>query len=171
MSTESWTDLLKQMLTSLEIGRKRPLRIALVGIGHELRGDDAAGLVVAERLLRFAHERFLVVEGGHAPENHTGSLRRFGPDLVVLVDAAYLNERPGTIRWLPWQETTGLSASTHTMPPYMLARYLTTNLDCEVVLLGVQPADTSLDAPMTLAVATAVDEVVAGLKASDIFSS
>jgi hydrogenase 3 maturation protease len=101
-----------------------------------------------------------VVEGEHAPENHTGSLRRFKPDLVLLVDSAQMNEPPGTIRWLSWEETTGLSASTHTMPPYMLARYLSTELNCQVALIGIQPAHTGLDSPLSPAVQEAVDEIV-----------
>lgn len=155
MSAVYWTDSLKQKITTLKGRQERPLRVALVGIGHELRGDDAVGLIVAREMQPFSNAEFLVVEAGHAPENHTGRLRRFKPDLVLLVDAAQLDESAGTIRWLTWQETTGLSATTHTMPPYMLARYLTSNLGCDVALIGIQPADTSLDAPLSRPVADA----------------
>lgn len=160
MSAVFWGDLLKQTLTRLQVNRERSLRTALVGIGHELRGDDAAGLAVAQGLRPLACEQLLIVEGGHAPENHTGALRRFAPDLVLLVDCAQLDERPGSIRWLSWEETTGLSASTHTMPPYMLARYLAIMLNCEVALIGIQPADTALDAALSPPVQTAVNEIV-----------
>lgn len=168
MSKRSWVDSLQEMVTRLErgpesrlkAGKKRPLRFAVVGIGHELRGDDAAGLVVAQRLRPFAHQHLLIVEAGHAPENHTGLLRRFNPDMVILIDCALLNEPPGTIGWLPWQETTGLSASSHTMPPYMLARYLTAELNTEVVLIGIQPANTELGAPLSLQIEEAVQEIV-----------
>jgi hydrogenase maturation protease HycI len=166
ISAVSWTDLWKQKVAELQTNKKRPLRIAIVGIGHELRGDDSAGLAVAQRLRLFSRENFLVVEAGHAPENHTSPLRRFAPDLILLVDSAQLNEPPGTIRWLPWPETTGLSASTHTMPPYMLARYLTTILQCEVVLLGIQPANTTLDSPLSFPISEAVNEIVWGLKST-----
>ncbi len=55
--------------------------------------------------------------GRPCPENCTGAVLRFAPDLVVLVDAAEMGEAPATIRWLDWQETTGLSASPPTLPP------------------------------------------------------
>lgn len=170
MSAVSWTDSLKQLKTKIEKERKRPLRLALLGIGHELRGDDAAGLVIAQRLRPFARENFLVVEGGHAPENHTGKVRHFNPDLVLLVDCAELNEPPGTIRWLAWQETTGLSASTHTMPPYVLARYLTTTLNCEAALIGIQPAVTTLDFVLSLPVQEAIQEIVDVLKSAELIA-
>lgn len=178
MSKKSWVELLEETVTGLQkrlrtslpdepqAAEEQPLQVAVVGIGHELRGDDAAGLVAAQRLRPFAHEHLLVIEGRHAPENHTGRIRRFDPDLVILVDSAQLEEPPGTIRWLPWPETTGLSASSHTMPPYMLARFLTAELKCEVALIGIQPANTSLDSPLSRPVERAVSLIVSAVKSN-----
>jgi hydrogenase maturation protease HycI len=139
-------------------------RVAILGIGNELRGDDAAGIAVIRALAPAAHEQLLVVEGGPAPENHTGLLRRFQPNLVVLVDAAEMDEEPGTVRWLSWEAAVGLSASTHTTPPSMLARFLVETLGCAVILVGIQPYNTGFEAPMTDAVAAAVSEVAGELR-------
>jgi hydrogenase 3 maturation protease len=105
----------------------------------------------------------LVIEGGAAPENCTGPIRRFAPDLVILVDAAHMEEAPGTIRWLDWQDLAGLSASTHTLPPSILAHYLTVELGCRVALVGIQPQQTDVGAPLSEAVQAAVDKVVTEL--------
>ena len=93
----------------------------------------------------------------------TGAIRRFAPDLVILVDAAEMGEPAGTIRWLSWQDTTGLSAATHALPPYMVARYLATELACEVALIGIQLEDNSLGAPLSPPVRRAVRTVTEGL--------
>jgi hydrogenase maturation protease HycI len=141
----------------------RPLRIAIVGIGHELRGDDAAGVAVACCLqpLVDASDRVFVINAGPAPENITGLLRRFDPSLVLLVDAAQMNQAPGTVHWLDWKDTVGVSASTHTLPPHVLAGYLTAELGCKVALLGIQPSNTCvLGAPLSPEVQRAVDSVV-----------
>jgi hydrogenase maturation protease HycI len=134
-----------------------------VGIGHELCGDDAAGVALAramqEQYNSNGRDDVLVIEAGPAPENCSGLLRRFRPDLVLLVDAAYLDARPGTVRWLDWQDTVGFSASTHTLPLHLLATYLTSELGCEVALLGIQPADVTAGAPLSSAVKMAVDSV------------
>ena len=158
-----WNDLLRQKIRSLN--RPDP-RIAVVGVGQELRGDDAAGLVVAQRLSALTphFSALLVVEGGHAPENCTGPLRRFKPDLVVLVDAAALHLPPGSIQLLNWEQIGGLSATTHTLPLHLLARYLMAELGCEVILLGIQPIDTTLGAPLSSPVEKAVREVVEGMR-------
>jgi len=105
-----------------------------------------------------------VIEAAHAPENCLGPLLRFAPQLVIFVDAADLGEAPGTIRWLSWEETAGLGGSTHTLSPAMLARHLIIPaLGCAVAVLAVQAADTTIGAPPTPPVTTAVDEIVRGL--------
>lgn len=143
----------------------RPRRVALVGVGHSLRGDDAAGLAVARRVQPLAGERLLVVEGGPAPENVTGSLRRFEPDLVLLVDAADLHDAPGTVRWLSAHDVEGLSATTHTMPLSILAHYLEQELSCRVYLIGIQPGQNGIGQPLSEAVERAVAAIGDGLKA------
>lgn len=146
------------------------LRIAILGIGNELNGDDAAG-VLAARELRAAldssgtpyAERVLIVEAGPSPESFGGPLRRFRPDLVLLLDAAELGAPPGTVAWVDWVGAHGMSASTHTMPPTMFARYLVEELGCRVVLVGIQPAHLEFDRPVSPPVRAAVDALVLDL--------
>ncbi|MCS7221416.1 MAG: hydrogenase 3 maturation endopeptidase HyCI [Anaerolineae bacterium] len=153
-----------------------PPRLAVVGIGHELRGDDAAGVVVARNLVEafsnqgpstegssgvafWLSDWLLVVDAGPAPENCTGPLRRFEPDLVLLVDAAQMGTAPGEIRWLTWEDVSGLGMSTHMSSLRLLAGYLAAELGCEVALIGIQPADDSLGAPLSPAVRQAVEVI------------
>lgn len=155
-----WQTALKQTL----LQHKGEPRVAIVGVGHELRGDDAAGLAVVRALEPLARDNLMLVAGGPAPENVTGPLRRFNPSLILFVDAADIGAAPGTIRCLCWGDLDGVSASTHTLPLNVLARYLRATIGCEVALLGVQPAETGLDAPLSPAVAAAVEEMAAGLR-------
>lgn len=139
-------------------------RIAIVGVGHELHGDDEAGLrVVTELQARSIPNWVLILNGGHAPENSAGALRRFVPAHILFIDAAQMDEAPGMIRWLDWQDLTGISASTHTLPLHLLATYLREELGCEVSLLGIQPADTTLGAPLSEGVRQAIGEVVSAI--------
>jgi hydrogenase 3 maturation protease len=148
----------------------------VVGVGQELNGDDAAGVLVARALLKRQRAGWsdasrpvpislLIVEAAHAPENCTGAIRRFTPDLVILVDAAQMGDPAGAIRWLDWRDTDGLSASTHSLPPSMVARYLATELACDVALIGIQAQDTSLGAPVSAPVRRAIQTVARGLTA------
>ncbi len=160
-SLPRWALSLQATLTQLaeRSAGKRELRLAVVGIGNALRGDDGAGPAVAGALRVRPDAQILVINAGQAPENTTGPLRRFEPDLVVLVDMAQMNLSPGSVQWIPWQTASGLSASSHTLPLHVLARYLVETTGCEIGLLGIQPAQTDLDVPLSRPVATAVVEV------------
>ncbi len=163
MSNRSWQVRLQAELQRLTTTDR--LRLALVGIGHELCGDDAVGMQIAGMLRPLLHgsDRLLVLEAGAAPENFTSILRRFRPDLVVFLDSALMEADPGAARWLNWQETEGMSASTHTLPLHILASYLSLELGCGIGLIGIQPGQTFADAPLTPPVQAAAESVVRGL--------
>ena len=160
MLQKPWQKNLQADLKRLQKPDRAP-RLAVLGIGHELYGDDAVGVWLAGRLGRQVHasESLLAVEGGSAPENSTGTLRRFGPDLVLMVDAALMDLEPGKTGWLSWKDTTGFSASTHTLPLHLLAAYLTEELNCEVALLGIQPAQTRVGAALSPEVQEAAEDI------------
>ena len=159
MSSLPWQEILNQTLRRLRAAEVDP-RIALVGLGHALYGDDGAGVLLTQLLrpLERVMEWLLVVNGGSAPENCTGLLRRFKPDLVILVDAAQLHDVPGTIQWLPCDMTSGFSASTHTLPLHLLSSYLQQELFCEIALIGIQPRQLNFG-PMSLTVEARVREL------------
>jgi hydrogenase 3 maturation protease len=149
-------------------------RIAILGIGNELNGDDAAGVLVARELLKKNREREIkpgsqsaklyIVEAGLSPEAFTGPLRRFQPELVVLVDAAELGEPPGSVAWFDWFQADGMSASTHTLPPTVLAQFLMREIGCAVILIGIQPKCLALESGISKEVKRAVHQVIKELK-------
>ena len=158
-----WHDSLKQRIRQLP--QPEP-RLAVVGVGQELRGDDAAGIRVARQLLDRVEKRgFLAIDAGPAPENCTGRLRRFAPDMVVVVDAAALHLPPGSIQLLTGADIGGLSASTHSLPLNLFASYLTSELHCAVIFIAIQPLDTTLGAALSLPVESAINEIVLTLGA------
>jgi hydrogenase maturation protease HycI len=142
-------------------------RVALVGIGQELRGDDVAGLLVVRAAGRSlpARDDLLIIEAASAPESFTGPLRRFAPDVVLLIDAADLGGPPGTVTWIDPGAVGGIGASTHTLPLHVFASYLETTIGCAVGIIGIQPASLAFDVPVSTAVHAAVSAVVDGLAA------
>ena len=57
----------------------------------------------------------------------------------------------------------GMSASTHSLPLSMLARYLTLELNCKAILSGIQPRSNDVGGSVSQEVLQAVDEVMQGL--------
>jgi len=158
MSSSSWQERFLQTLQRLNRTDRAP-RVAIVGIGHELRGDDAAGLhlIRALQAIGVGSGNFLMIDAGNAPENFVGALRSFDPDLVLLVDAAQMGAEAGAVHWLDWQAASGFSGSTHTLPLHVLGDYLEATLGCQAALLGIQPAGTSFGDPLSAAVQKALE--------------
>jgi len=160
MLLNSWKASLQLLLPKRTVESK----IAIVGIGNILRSDDGAGVLVARGLMesRFwrGPETVLVMDAGHAPENGTHQLRRFEPKLILLIDAADMGELPGTIRLIGMDEIEGMSASTHSLPLSMLAKYLMLELNCDVYLLGIQPGSTDVGESVGAEVHRAVGQIV-----------
>ena len=168
MSPNSWQASLQNLLTR----QAAESRLAIVGIGNTLRSDDAAGVLVARTLIASRlfrdRESVLVMDAGHAPENRTSTLRRFEPDIVLLIDAVDMGESPGSIRWVDMDEIEGMSASTHSLPLSMLARYLNWELKCEVTLLGVQPKSNEVGETVSAEVLQAVNAIVEALRVAEL---
>jgi hydrogenase maturation protease len=164
LSTVSWQATLAQAL-----GRVRPPdqppRLAIVGLGHSLGRDYGAGLAVARALVlrQDAARSLLVIDAEFAPENHLGPVRRFRPDLALLVGATDMGEAAGTVRWLSWSKAQQFEAPGQAVQPSALARYLVESLGCEVALLGIQPSTGSAGAQFSAEVRQAVAEVVQAL--------
>jgi hydrogenase 3 maturation protease len=161
----SWKQPLTQFL-------KRKHKVAFVGVGQELRGDDAAGILIIRRLQEAfgaddppGGERpaapFLILEAGPSPEKATGALRRYRPELVIFLDAADMREPPGTIRWIEPQEISDLSIGTHGFPLGALSSFLAAELGCRTAVIGIQPKTLEFDAPLSGEVRRAVETLTA----------
>jgi hydrogenase 3 maturation protease len=164
MSLNSWQASIQRLLSRPTVDT----RIAVVGIGNTFRSDDAAGVLVARALMesRVLHgvDTVLVIDAGHAPENGTGQLRRFETELVLLIDAAEMGDQPGTVRLIEMDEIEGISASTHSLPLSMLAKYLALELNCQIALLGIQPESTAVGEGVSCSVRSAAGEIVITLE-------
>ena len=142
-------------------------RVAVLGVGSPLHGDDAAGLLAAQRLQERLKTRppaapvqVEVFLGESAPENLTGAIKRFAPTHLVILDAADLDQPPGAIQIVnPDAPTANASMSTHSLPLGVLAGYLERSVGCRSVIVGIQPANGRYGA----AVSTPVDQAATQL--------
>ena len=86
-------------------------------------------------------------------------MSREKPDLLVIVDAARMGLPPGSIRTLPTTGTDRMLASTHGLPlPFVLDRVR--SAAAEILLIGIEPEDTSFGEELTASVAAAADRLI-----------
>lgn len=135
-------------------------RYAVMGVGSELRNDDAAGMHFAKTLAALrSEERLTVLEGSTAPENFTGVIKAFKPDLLFIVDAAFMGLEVGEIRLLDGGSIGGISFSTHMLPLPLMLDYLEAECGCRTVILGIQPQNTEQGLEMCEAVRRAAERL------------
>jgi hydrogenase 3 maturation protease len=121
----------------------------VLGVGSDLRGDDAAGMLIALRLQEFFKDRlspsvFRVFAGETAPENFTGELKKFRPSHLLITDCADFGKAPGEAVLATPEEITGISFSTHRLPLFVLTDYILQAFPCAIQILGIQPATLEL---------------------------
>jgi hydrogenase 3 maturation protease len=164
MLKKPWELRLRQILSRAADGGEMP-RVAVLGIGNEMLADDGAGMLAARCLqgVVTGDKRLLVIPAGVAPENCTARLRRFEPDVVLLIDAADVGDEPGHVRLLPWAQAGVLGASTHSLPLRLVGDYLANELGCQLALIGIQPENIGLDLPVSNRVGAAVRDLAFGL--------
>lgn len=161
MSPHTWLYHLEQALAQTNITQPR---LALVGVGHELRGDDAAGIAAARSLRSLSGQHCLILDAGSAPENVTGVLREFGPDLVVIIDTVEMGKPAGTIRLFDMSDIENIGWTTHALSCHLFARFVESELKCGIRLLGIQPEHDVLGAALSPRVSRSVARIAAGIK-------
>lgn len=131
--------LKKALLSKLKNAKK----IAVLGIGSEIRGDDAIGMIVARKLSTcFKKNKIKSVKvflGQTAPENLTGEIKKFKPSHLIMIDALDFNQAPGTICVLDSYKEAGPSFSSHKMPMHIMQDYLLRSIECKSIIIGIQP--------------------------------
>lgn len=109
-------------------------------VGAVLRGDDAAGPMLAKMMQDNPIKGWEVVDGGQMPEDELAVIRRMQPDVLMLVDAAQMGLEPGAIRVVNEASVaTEFLVTTHSLPITFLLDELRSCCG-RVVFLGIQPA-------------------------------
>jgi hydrogenase 3 maturation protease len=141
--------------------------IVMIGAGNGLRGDDAAGSVLARRLMGRGIGR--VFDGGAAPENYCERAAALSPSAVFIADAACFGGGPGEIRLIDPHALGAGALSTHGVSLRPLAEWIEARCGCSVCVIGIEPSRArggeGLSRPVRRAV-DALEEYFAGLFAA-----
>ncbi len=111
-------------------------RVLIIGVGRRIRGDESAGLLVAE-YLRGRVGDHLVVVAEDRPENYTDVIRRYNPSRILYVLAARSGGAPGETRLVPFEEHERVLL--HESPLTTLNHFLSSLMGVEVSMLLIEP--------------------------------
>jgi len=136
--SEAWEEALTGFL--------RP-RSVLVGVGSRLRGDDAFGPLLVDRL----HDQVCwpLCDAAETPENYIGRIASHEPERVLILDAVRSGVAPGRIGFFPAGAICVGGVSTHMISLRLFAELLAARTACAVALLGAEPGRTAVGAPLS----------------------
>lgn len=141
-------------------------------VGSVLRGDDAAGPMLAKMMEDDPIAGWDVIDGGQTPEDDLVVIRRRHPARVIVVDAAAMGLPVGSVRLIDDGDiSTSYLMSTHSLPITLLLGEVRSACD-DVAFVGIQPGNTGFYEPLSPEVLEAVrqlyDRIAAGADLSDI---
>ncbi len=132
----------------------------LLGVGNDIRRDDAIGELVARE---FDAPGWDTEDCGPMPENFVPHLKEGIYEVAVIVDAADMKLEPGQIRQVPREKLGVFTMSTHALPISLVMDFLEEKVD-QVVLIGIQPKDMSLGEGMSPELVEAKERLLELLK-------
>jgi hydrogenase 3 maturation protease len=130
-------------------------KVVVLGVGNPMRGDDGLGPALAERLQ--SKVRATVINAEEVPENYLGKIVAAQPQVVMIVDALDIGLSPGDVALVEVDRLGGASPSTHSASLSLCGQYLRKETQADVFLLGVQPLQTGLGAPLSPAVEATIN--------------
>jgi len=144
-------------LNILEKQLKNCRKLAILGIGNTIRGDDGLGVFIIKSIVKHYTNKYpqqnlninrevnkifdkvILINCGTVPENFTDILKEEKPDKIVIIDAAVMGEKPGTIKLIDVENIHSVGFSTHSLPLNVMVKYLMRYIDSEIFIVGMEP--------------------------------
>ena len=130
-------------------------RVAFVGIGNPLFGDDGAGCALGRALARVPG--LAVVQAEDVPESYVTKIADGAPDVVVLIDAVDFGAPAGSVAILEREAMARYQPSTHRVPLGLIAEFVRRTSGADVFVLGIQPGVVRLGVGLGPEVSRTVD--------------
>lgn len=124
-------------------------RVVIAGVGSSLRKDDFVGTEIVKNLRGKVSRSVYLIECETIPENFLEPITKFNPTHILIIDAALLDQKPGSSKLVKPNQIIGHAISTHALPLWMFCEYLARTTKAKIALLAIQPKDTSFGEGMT----------------------
>nr|WP_292461039.1 hydrogenase maturation peptidase HycI [Methanothermococcus sp.] len=139
-------------------------KLAIMGIGNTMKGDDGFGVLIIENLIKYyknkynlnennevnkIEDKIILLNCGVVPENFTDVLKREKPSNILIIDAALMGEVPGTLNIINSEDISGVVFSTHSLPMSVIVKYLTYYINTEILIVGIEPEQIDFGKPLS----------------------
>lgn len=132
-------------------------KVVIVGVGNILRGDDAFGPALIEKLKDNIKE--VCIDAGSAPENYLGKIVKENPDTIIIVDVVHLGLKIGEYEILKKNDIIKSGFTTHDLSPVMFIEYLERQTEADIHMIAVQPGSVVFGQEMSKGVKKTLEEI------------
>jgi hydrogenase 3 maturation protease len=157
----------------IKILRNQKCNVLIAGIGSEFYGDDAVGIIIAEKLSKVlsTNDRVKITVCGNSPDRVMGMINQEQPDELIFVDAMEFGGSPGDSAFFNSAdfESCFPQISTHKISLSLIARMIESTGKTRVWLLGIQPATLKPNSLLSLEV-NKTPETILRLIQNELFS-
>ena len=141
-----------------------PEKVVVAGIGNPIRSDDYVGLKIVEGLQGKVPENVCLLECETVPESYLLDIEQFKPSHVLLVDAAFLELKPGEASLVDAERMVDYSAiSTHALPLRIFCAQVKKVTGAKIALLLIEPADMEFGEGLSAEVEATSERLTKGL--------
>ena len=139
---------------SKQLGKLNLTKTVIVGIGNTLKGDDGAGPQICN-ILR-AKITAEIIDVGSTPENYIAKIIKMSPEKLLIIDAVDFGAAPGTVKIFDIKDLSKFLLSTHSLSPHLFIEAIRSEIDVEVIFIGIQPANLQLGQGLSKQVSDAI---------------
>ncbi|MEN2985132.1 MAG: hydrogenase 3 maturation endopeptidase HyCI [Thermodesulfovibrionaceae bacterium] len=119
----------------------------IVGVGNPLRGDDAVGSYIVKSINKDINIPLIDCED--APERYLEKIIQYKPETIIFIDAVEMGIQPGYVCIISDRELESLTILTHKVSLKLLAKYIKSKIQCNIVIIGIQPKNKDFGSTMS----------------------
>lgn len=116
--------------------------------------DDGVGVYISSRIRNTPIITSLNAEV--SIENYIGKINSLNPDILVIIDCAYMGSKPGTCKLLPVSRTEDITFNTHNISLKKLSVFF----KMPVFILGIQPEKVDFGEFLSYIVKKTADKII-----------
>lgn len=137
------------------------MRIALLGVGNDMKGDDGIGIIASDMVyedIRNVHDCLLIKT--NVPENYIRKIIEFRPNTLIVFDAADFNGKYGEVRLIEEDDIVNFSISTHNSPLSIFFEIIRSEKNMKIHLIGIQKKNTEFGEDISEEILSSLPRVV-----------
>ncbi len=136
-------------------------KVVIAGIGNPIRNDDYIGVKIVHELKNKIPSRVQIYECETVPESFLEPIIELNPTHVLLIDAAILRLKPGTIRLINPEQIINFSPITsHILPLRVFCELIKKTTESKIALLLIEPKNTDFGEKISPEVQKAAEKIL-----------